>query len=395
MSSGRPAATADDAWRDEGAAVRPGRRACDRAGFGERRERLVGALEGDVLEIGAGTGLNLPHYRRARRVVALEPDRRYARRLRDRASEASVEVDVVEKAGESLPFGDDSFDHVVTTLALCSVTDLDAVLSEVHRVLRPGGALHFLEHVRGHGRLARWQDRLTPLQRRVADGCHLNRDIAAALERAGLHVDAIEQFAMPPGHPLIKPAIQGAARRAPVPVGCSPMRIEGTGALVVGGASGLGAATARALHERGAQVVVADLDAAARRGARRRARRGRAVRRRRRHGSPTQLQAAVDAARRRRPAGCGSPCSARASGTPSGSRAAAARTAWTPSSGSSRSTSSGRSTRCASRAWRCWPTSRSARTPSAASASTPPRSRRSTARSARSPTRHRRAPSRR
>ena len=186
---------------------------CDRAGFGERRERLVGALEGDVLEIGAGTGLNLEHYRQARRVVAVEPDRRYARRLRDRADSASVQVEVVEQRAESLPFGDAAFHHVVTTLALCSVGDLDAVLAEARRVLRPGGALHFIEHVRADGRRARWQDRLTPLQRRVADGCHLNRDIAAALERAGLHVDAIEHFEMPPGHPLIKPAIQGTARR--------------------------------------------------------------------------------------------------------------------------------------------------------------------------------------
>ena len=186
---------------------------CDRAGFGERRTSLVGGLQGDVLEIGAGTGLNLEHYRRARRVVALEPDRRYARRLRDRASTATVEVQVVEQRAESLPFEDATFDHVVTTLALCSVGDLHAVLAEVGRVLRPGGALHFVEHVRADGRRGRWQDRLTPLQRRVADGCHLNRDIVAALERAGLHIDDIEHFEMPPGHPLVKPAIQGTARR--------------------------------------------------------------------------------------------------------------------------------------------------------------------------------------
>jgi SAM-dependent methyltransferase len=188
---------------------------CDRAGFGERRERLVGALEGDVLEIGAGTGLNLEHYRLARRVVAVEPDRRYARRLRERASAAAVEVDVAERGAESLPFDDGSFDHVVATLALCSVGDLDAVLAEVRRVLRPAGALHFIEHVRADGRRARWQDRLTPVQRRVADGCHLNRDIAAAITRAGLRIDDIEHFEMPPGHPLIKPAIQGRARPGP------------------------------------------------------------------------------------------------------------------------------------------------------------------------------------
>lgn len=185
----------------------------DRAGFGERRERLVGDLAGDVLEIGAGTGLNLPHYRRARRVVALEPDARYARRLRARADAAGVDVEVVEGAAEALALADASLDHVVSTLALCSIADLDRGLAEIRRVLRPGGALHFIEHVRADGRLARWQDRLTPLQRRAADGCHLNRDTEAAIARAGLRVEAIERFVMPPGHPLIKPAIQGTARR--------------------------------------------------------------------------------------------------------------------------------------------------------------------------------------
>jgi ubiquinone/menaquinone biosynthesis C-methylase UbiE len=187
---------------------------CDRAGFGERRARLVGALEGDVLEIGAGTGLNLAHYGPSARVVALEPDRRYARRLRTRGLHAAAEVVVVEQRAESLPFEDASFDHAVTTLALCSIADLEAALAEIRRVLRPAGRLHFLEHVRGTGRLARWQDRLTPLQRRLADGCHLNRDTAAALERSGLRIEAVETFTMPPGHPLVKPAIQGTARRA-------------------------------------------------------------------------------------------------------------------------------------------------------------------------------------
>jgi ubiquinone/menaquinone biosynthesis C-methylase UbiE len=186
----------------------------NRSGFDERRERLVGALEGEVLEIGAGTGLNLPHYGHAARVVALEPDRIYARRLHARAAEARVPVEVVEGTAESLPWPDDSFDHVVTSLALCSVVDLDRSLAEVRRVLRPGGSLHFLEHVRGDGRVATWQDRLTPVQKRVADGCHLNRDTAAAIAGAGLRLDALERFALP-GHALIRPAIQGRAAKAP------------------------------------------------------------------------------------------------------------------------------------------------------------------------------------
>jgi len=185
----------------------------DRKGFGLRRERQVAELRGDVLEVGAGTGLNLPRYRRADLLVALEPHRTYARRLRSRAGSAHVRVEVIEGSAEELPFPDESFDNVVTTLSLCSVRDLDVALAEIRRVLRPGGALHFLEHVRGEGDIARWQDRLTPIQCRLADGCHLNRDTAAAIERAGFEITELERFEMPAGAKVIRPAIQGMARR--------------------------------------------------------------------------------------------------------------------------------------------------------------------------------------
>jgi ubiquinone/menaquinone biosynthesis C-methylase UbiE len=169
-------------------------------------------LEGRVLEIGAGTGLNVPRYRAAERVVVVEPDPTYRRRLRARGDEASVPVEVVATRAEQLPFADGSFDHAVASLALCSMTDVDAVLGEVRRVLRPGGSLVFLEHVRSpSAKRARWQDRFTPLQRRIADGCHLNRDTPSAIERAGFEIAELERFSMPPGHPLIKDAVQGVA----------------------------------------------------------------------------------------------------------------------------------------------------------------------------------------
>jgi ubiquinone/menaquinone biosynthesis C-methylase UbiE len=186
----------------------------DRKGFGQRRDRQVAELRGDVLEVGAGTGLNLPRYRSADLLVALEPHRTYSRRLRARAGAAHVPVEVVAGTAEELPFADESFDNVVTTLSLCSVGDLDVALAEIRRVLRPGGALHFLEHVRGEGATARWQDRLTPIQRRIADGCHLNRDTAAAILQAGFEITELERFAMPAGASVIRPAIQGTALRS-------------------------------------------------------------------------------------------------------------------------------------------------------------------------------------
>ncbi len=184
---------------------------CERRGLAELRRRLVADLRGDVLEIGAGTGLNLPHYRRADRVVATEPDAALARRLRERAVDAAVPVEVVETPAESLPFPDDTFDHAVVTLVLCSVTDVGSALGEIRRVLRPGGAFVFLEHVRGDGRVERWQDRLTPLHRRLAGGCHLNRDSAAAIEQGGFELRELERVAVPGAHPLARPGIQGRA----------------------------------------------------------------------------------------------------------------------------------------------------------------------------------------
>ncbi|MBD0290243.1 MAG: class I SAM-dependent methyltransferase [Thermoleophilia bacterium] len=188
-------------------------RLADRKGLAELRRRAVAGLGGRVLEVGAGTGLNLPHYRRAERVVAVEPDRGMATRLRRRAARAPVPVQLVEARAEELPFPDGTFDHVVLTLVLCSVADPARALEEARRVLRPGGSVTFVEHVRGQGRLGRWQDRLTPLHRRLAGNCHLNRATAAAVASAGFRVDWIEQIAVPGGHPLVRPGVHGRATR--------------------------------------------------------------------------------------------------------------------------------------------------------------------------------------
>ncbi len=188
-------------------------RSGERKGLAEVRARLLGDLEGEILELGAGTGLNLPHYRRASGIAAVEPSESMASRLRERAATAPAPVEVVEARAEALPFPNSSFDHVVCVLVLCSVTDLDAALAEARRVLRPHGTLVLLEHVRGTGRRAWWQERLTPIQRRLADGCHLDRDTGSAVAAAGFDVGLLEPLALPGAPVFARPALYGRATR--------------------------------------------------------------------------------------------------------------------------------------------------------------------------------------
>jgi ubiquinone/menaquinone biosynthesis C-methylase UbiE len=183
----------------------------ERQGMAARRQALLADLEGDVIEIGAGTGLNLARYERASRVVAVEPEASMARQLRGRLHEARVPVEVATGRAEALPFPDESFDAAVVTFVLCSVEDPARALAEIWRVLRPGAPLVLLEHVRGGGSLARWQDRLTPLHRKLAGNCHLNRDTRTSLDAAGFDVDAVEPTLLPASHRLVSPGIQGRA----------------------------------------------------------------------------------------------------------------------------------------------------------------------------------------
>jgi ubiquinone/menaquinone biosynthesis C-methylase UbiE len=187
-----------------------GRRA-EAGGLGELRHELLGQLEGDVLEIGAGTGASLPHYERASRVVALEPDPSMGKRLPAKVAAASVPVEVVAGSAESVPYPDESFDAVVSTFMLCSVEDPATVLAEARRVLKPEGQLILLEHVRGTGRIARWQERLTPLHRKIAGNCHLNRDTRTAVASAGFDTRGVEDTVLPGTHSLVRSGIQGVA----------------------------------------------------------------------------------------------------------------------------------------------------------------------------------------
>ncbi len=188
----------------------------ERAGAAEHRRRLVEEVRGEVLEIGAGTGKNLPLYGAAERVVALEPDPAMRARAHTAAQEAQVLVEVVEGDAIALPFPDASFDTVVFSLVLCTVPDMEQALAEARRVLRPGGILSFYEHVRAADpRLARWQDRLERPWSWIGRGCHPNRDPAAVVAAAGFGVLSLEEFDFPVMPPIVRPHVIGFAERPP------------------------------------------------------------------------------------------------------------------------------------------------------------------------------------
>lgn len=183
-----------------------------RCGAGLRRRQLAEA-DGRVLEIGAGTGANLPHYPDAvAELVVTEPSPAMLKRLRRRVAGRTRGGSVVQADAQALPFNDGSFDTVVGTVVLCSVPSQAEALREVRRVLRPGGQFLFAEHVRsddpGH---ARRQDRLDRPWSLVASGCHPNRATLAAIEAAGFEVRELERSELPVGPKIVRPYILGRA----------------------------------------------------------------------------------------------------------------------------------------------------------------------------------------
>lgn len=178
-----------------------------------RRDQLA-AARGRVLEIGAGSGLSVPHYPSTiDELVLLEPNRAFRDRLAGVADQSSVPTSIVDGDAHALPFPDASFDTVTASLVFCSIDDPGPVLAEVHRVLKPGGRFLFHEHVRGEGVRGVVQDLLTPLQRRLADGCHANRDFEALLAASPLEVRTVVHERMPTAIPTIVPLVIGTAER--------------------------------------------------------------------------------------------------------------------------------------------------------------------------------------
>ncbi|HEX5928527.1 MAG TPA: class I SAM-dependent methyltransferase [Solirubrobacterales bacterium] len=188
-------------------------KASEEAGLRQMRRELVAGATGRVLEIGAGTGANVELYRDAvEELVLAEPDPHMTRHLREKLAEWGSRAEVVEAPAERLPFEDGSFDTAVVTLVLCTVPDPQAALAEVARVLKPGGRLLFLEHVRSEEPgLARWQDRLERPWRFLGDGCHCNRDTVATIAASPLTLGDVEHEKLPKAVPIVEPLVRGSA----------------------------------------------------------------------------------------------------------------------------------------------------------------------------------------
>ena len=185
--------------------------------LGAIRAEMLKDVTGNVLEIGAGTGVNFQYYQAGAHVTATEPDPYMLERARKRASEAKVAIELRQIAAEELPFPDASFDFVIDTLVLCSVSDPRKVLSEIKRVLKPGGQLRLYEHVRYKNPIgALSQDLISPAWQWFGAGCHPNRNTERYLREAGFELSNVRiRKELPPIPPMIftRPHLQAVARR--------------------------------------------------------------------------------------------------------------------------------------------------------------------------------------
>jgi ubiquinone/menaquinone biosynthesis C-methylase UbiE len=174
------------------------------ATFAEYRRRVVSSAEGVVLEVGVGSGLNLPFYGDgAQQLIGLDPSPKLLSMAHETTRTTARAMELLEGSGEAIPLEDHSIDTVVTTWTLCSIPDVQRALTEMRRVLKPHGQFLFVEHGRSPDvNVRRWQDRLTPLWKRIGGGCHLNRPILTLVEGAGFRIEQIETGYMKGPRPM-------------------------------------------------------------------------------------------------------------------------------------------------------------------------------------------------
>jgi ubiquinone/menaquinone biosynthesis C-methylase UbiE len=181
--------------------------------FEPYRRRAVGAARGRILEIGVGSGLNLPVYPSGTHVVGLDPSPKLLSMARSVASDRSKSIELIEGSAESIPLPDHSMDTVVTTWTMCSIPDLPRALAEVRRVLKADGRLLFAEHgLSKEASVVRWQNRLTPIWKRIGGGCHLNRQIDQLIRNGGFAIEQIQTGYMKGPRPMTY-MFEGIARK--------------------------------------------------------------------------------------------------------------------------------------------------------------------------------------
>ena len=174
--------------------------ACGIKPMRRQREKVVPLAEGRVLEVGIGTGLNMPYYDQSKvaKIIGLDPALQMPRLALKRIARAGLDVELVGFSAEKIPFDDASFNSVLVTYTLCTIPDPIVALKEMRRVLMPGGRLIFSEHGRAPDeKVGRWQDRLTPHWKKITGGCHLNRDVPALLIEAGFECKDMQAMYLP------------------------------------------------------------------------------------------------------------------------------------------------------------------------------------------------------
>jgi len=169
-----------------------------------QREKVVPLAQGRVLEVGIGSGLNLPFYdvTKVTRVWGLDPSQEMTRMAREAAQSVGIDVEFIGLPGDEVPLDDNSADTVLLTYTLCTIPDVMPALRQMRRVLRPGGKLIFCEHgAAPDARVRRWQDRVNPLWKRLGGGCHLNREIPTLIESGGFRIEAVDTMYLPGWRP--------------------------------------------------------------------------------------------------------------------------------------------------------------------------------------------------